>query len=254
MSAEAIDVRRDIRAVIESAILDHPRSLQAMIGPSELGTPCPRKLVYKLARTGGYAPRTANWRPTVGTAVHSWLEKAFRQADPRGERWQVELRVRVGFVAGEEVWGTADLFDPLTGTVVDWKIAGKSALDTRRRTGRVSDTYRSQLHLYGMGCAELGFDVKTVMIVSLPASGELSEAVIWQEPYTPAVAQLALDRAEGLAFATRMLGLDALVASLPMVEDYCRSCEFRDVRNTGRGCPGIIPGPPAAMAALAGVA
>lgn len=116
-------------AVIHDAILNHPRSLQTAIGPSEIGTPCDRKIAYKLLRHPE-RPQPPAWLPTIGTGVHSWLEDAFDQGAYREllasggdqERWLTETRVTVGYIPGMGfLEGSCDLYDRYTGTVVDHK-------------------------------------------------------------------------------------------------------------------------------------
>ena len=66
----------EIKAIIASAIEAHPRSQQTRLGPSEIGDPCARRLAYKLLGTQKARTLSTPWRPTVGTAVHSWIEEA----------------------------------------------------------------------------------------------------------------------------------------------------------------------------------
>jgi hypothetical protein len=62
--------------IIRWADENSPRSLQAQIGPSELGTPCDRKLAYKLANNREINKRRDPWPAIVGTGIHHWLEGA----------------------------------------------------------------------------------------------------------------------------------------------------------------------------------
>ncbi len=73
-----------------------PRSLQASIGPSEIGTPCTRRLGYRIL---DWDPKpnsdTDPWPATVGTAVHAWLADTFTAWNARlgAERFLIERRV-----------------------------------------------------------------------------------------------------------------------------------------------------------------
>ena len=230
--------------VIEDKITNHPRSLQKRIGPSELGTPCERKLGLKLSGAPeGVRDARTYWRPQVGTAVHVWLEEAFEGVDETmpdgGRRFLTETRVTVGEIDGEAVAGSCDLFDRLAGAVIDWKIVGKSTLDRVRRSGQVSDTYRTQAHLYGRGYAARGERVHHVVIAFLPSAGDLTDAVWWTEPYDESVALDALDRADVIAAGGRVLGWPKVLDALPRFDDYCRSCAFHAVSDSETTCAGV---------------
>ena len=64
-----MSAQQAVYGMIRHAIAHHPRSLQKRIGPSEVGTPCDRRIGYKLL---GHTEneRGDAWKPTVGTAVH----------------------------------------------------------------------------------------------------------------------------------------------------------------------------------------
>jgi len=190
---------REAREAIETAITHQPRSLQKVIGPSELGNPCDHCLAAKLA-AWPKAP-SADWLPYIGTAVHAKLEEVFTAravadvAAGRPERYLPEAPVMVGHLGETEVWGTCDLFDIAAGMTIDWKVVGTSTL----RTAKVepSATYRAQAHLYAHGFAAEGYTVRHVAIAYLPRGAvSLDAAVWWTEPYAPAVAVEALARAE----------------------------------------------------------
>ena len=113
-------VRDELLDAIRAAIRAHPRSAQTRIGPSEIGTPCQRRLGYRVAGVRPVQAGGDGWRPTVGTAVHSWLEAAFsdpRLADAEGEaRWVTEAQVDVGEIGGVRITGRCDLYDRVTAT------------------------------------------------------------------------------------------------------------------------------------------
>src|SRR5262249_28272716 len=64
----------DVIQAVKYAAANAPRSLQAAPGPSELGTPCTRRLAYK---TADWDPKpnsdTDPWASVQGTAVHAWM-------------------------------------------------------------------------------------------------------------------------------------------------------------------------------------
>jgi len=241
-------LRRELEHTIRRTIGAHPRSQQATIGPSELGGPCLRRIGHKLAGTPT-VNRGIAWRPTVGTAVHSWLADAF-EADnrarvdalgnpPADARWAVETSVTVGDIGGKPCKGTADLYDRVTATVVDWKIVGRSTL-MKARTGGPSGVYRTQLHLYGRGFRNARLPVERVAIAYLPSSGELHEAHFWAETYQETVAAQALSRADGVAQALAAAGPDVVLPALSTAENYCSQCPYFRARSTdlARTCPG----------------
>jgi hypothetical protein len=179
----------DLADVITDGIVNHPRSLQARIGPSELGMPCEHCLAAKLA--GWTEARDAAWLPTIGTAVHAWLAEQFTGSP----RWLVETRVDVGELNGVPITGSADLYDLASHTVVDWKVVGRPTLQTVKADGGPSPQYRTQAHLYGRGFARAGHPVRQVAIAYLYRNGYTPEPYVWTEPYDEGVATAALDRA-----------------------------------------------------------
>jgi hypothetical protein len=242
------DLQGDLRAVIERTILEHPRSQQEAIGPSEIGTPCPRKLGHKLARTPRIRPESPAWRPTVGTAIHTWAEAAFTAdnaylvAAGLPERWLLETSVWVGDIDGEMITGHSDLFDLWTGTSVDWKFPGVTTIKKAKAAKTPGDQYRVQGHLYGRGYATLGLDVKHVAVYMLPAAGELGDGYFWTEPYDEQIAIAALRRADGIAAGLRMLGGDVVLPQLSIAEDYCTHCPWWKPGTTelATSCPGAV--------------
>ena len=202
-----------LRGEIERAITEHPRSQQTALGPSEIGNACDRCLVHLLAGHRG-VELTVPWLPTVGTAVHSWLEGVFTRADPF-QRFITEGRVCVGMLGDSEVWGSSDLFDIETGTVIDWKIVGKATRDKARRVGP-SLTYQRQAHLYGAGWVDAGEDVKAVAIAYLPREAvSLSASYVWHVPYDPSVAAETLERANRFRAWIYEYGFDAVASATP---------------------------------------
>lgn len=210
-------------STIKHAIVNQPRSLQKRIGPSELGTECDHCLAAKLA--GWEQSRQADWLPFIGTAVHEKLATIF---DAAGPRWMVETEVMVGWVGDAEVWGSSDLFDTETGTVVDFKIVGPTTLTAAKR--EPSLVYRRQLALYGMGFRNAGHDVKSVAIAYLPRQAvSLSSAVWWEAPFDPATAGQTLGRANQIVHKITTLRtiapdrVDPWISGLPRAEK-CFDC------------------------------
>jgi hypothetical protein len=239
------NTRDDVQTVIVERITAHPRSQQKRIGPSEIGTPCARKLGHKLAGTP-QREREPAWRPAVGTAVHEWIETtlsldnfaALRVNEHHNPRWLLEQTVRVGDIDGTPLTGSADLFDTATGTVVDHKIVGPASL--KKYKAGVNHTYRVQAHCYGQGFANAGHAVNAVALNILPSAGELHQAVWWEEEFNPQVVNDALDRANGIAKAGRLAGWDKVLPQLGTADDYCGGCPFYRANTSDlvTGCPG----------------
>jgi hypothetical protein len=253
-------VRDELLAVIRSAIDAHPRSLQTEIGPSEIGHPCLRALAHKLAGTPPTGLQSPPWRQAVGTAVHKeFTGWTFDANEPLAEhRWYPDIRVLVGDLGTPDkprpITGTLDLYDRLTATIVDLKVPGPTAMDTRRR-GEESELYRDQVHLYGTGVIHAGAPVDMVAILRLPAAGELRDAIWWAEPHDPTRAARAFNRLRHVATLVDALGSQA-AALLEPTEHYCGRCDYYLPNTTDltRGCPGAgartATGPPASITQL----
>ena len=221
----------DYLAVMEAGMAAHPRSLQKMIGPSEIGDPCNRALLHKLAGTPE-PPRGPAWKPQVGTACHDQQERWFSNpalvgVDPASDRYLVEQTITCGMIGPHPLKGHTDLVDLMTGGVIDHKFVGKTKLQHYRRSGP-SQLYRVQAHTYGKGWADEGYPVRFVMICFFPRDGEFKEGFNWWEPYDPAVAEWALARMNMLYSMLQGLGLEGALALFPdpcgdQYCDYCRA-------------------------------
>lgn len=244
----------ELRAVIEDAIVNSPRSLQKQIGPSEIGDPCDHCLAAKLA---GWSKNDDGipWLPFIGTSVHAELERIITDHEisrnalhTTGMRWLCENRVTVGQIGGVDISGSTDLFDTQTGATFDWKIVGESTL-RKARKGTPSQTYRVQAHLYGRGWVAAGHEVRDVAIWFLPrndAAG-ITRGVLWHEPYDEQIALDALARANRLhANLTALASIstaarDQWITALPRDPDCWDCARYPD----GAGLPKPGHRPPA---------
>jgi hypothetical protein len=224
----------DVADVIEHAMTNAPRSLQTVIGPSQVGGPCDRKLGHLLDGTPPVKVRPPQFATFVGTAVHEELANTLARAeiarytsDPHATpRYKVEERVTVGEIDGQPVTGSTDLVDLHALTVYDWKITTRARIrDVYRRHGP-GPQYEAQAMLYARGWRAAGIPIQTVCIVFLPRDGQLSERYEWTAPYDAAVADAALARASAIAAALRLVGRDVTLPALARVDDYCRYCEW----------------------------
>lgn len=217
-------VQQDYLQVMKDGMARHPRSLQKMIGPSEIGGECERRLLRKLAQVEE-PERQPPWKPAVGTACHNQQEEWFGH-ESYGGRWLTEEKVYVGDIGGFPVVGSTDLFDTWTGGVIDHKFVGKSRLVIYRNHGP-SQVYRCQAHIYGVGWAAAGYTVRYVMIAFVPRDGELSETTFWVEEFRPDVARWAMDRANYLWWQLQQNGLESALALYPQCQDkYCPWCQM----------------------------
>ena len=223
MQEQENTLRHDLIRIIRRAETVRPRSMQSEIGPSQVGNPCDRSLAFVLA--GGRAMPGQSHDPLpaiVGSAVHAWLEDAagvdntIEEATQGAQRWVTERKLDISHPRFP-ISGSCDLFDLHTGTVIDWKVVGGAAL-RKAEHGGVSDTYRVQAHLYGLGYSQLGYEVNEVAICMVPRNGPLGKTLLFSEKWSSALASAALERAADL----RGTPWDSHDASPG--EDVCRWC------------------------------
>lgn len=248
------ELRAELLDIIANEIDNQPRNLQKEIGPSEVGSPCARKVGYGLLQIPRLNPiAEPNWKAYVGTGVHTMLEGAMDRYNVanalhigHAERFYVETKLQVGEIAGIPLTGHCDVYDRVTATVVDWKTCGPTMLKHYKASPDPGPTYRSQAHLYGRGWSRyLGLPVDRVMLVFFPRQGELRDAHVWHEPYDEQIALAALSRADAITATLSALGAELGLATLPAVEDYCGHCDwfFPGGAPTGNlvdGCPGQL--------------
>jgi hypothetical protein len=242
-------IEAELIGIILHNIRNRPRSKQQLMGPSEIGHPCARKLIHKLA--GHREPRgfIDPWFAEMGTFAHAGLETGFRTwQDAQGfsdPRYLLEHEVTVGQVGGIDITGKADLFDTGSGCLVDWKAVGPDPLK-RYKVNGPGIQYRRQAALYGRGFALQGYKVNTVMIAFLPRNGAIGTAeftrtstgmltdewanrgnrYFWSEPYDENVALEALSRVNGLAELLKVMPVDDLLEMYPECRtSFCPWCK-----------------------------
>jgi hypothetical protein len=225
----------EIRSAINGAAANSPRSKQKSIGPSEVGTPCIRRIGYRLLDVES-VNQADTWLATIGTAVHAWLAATYEAANQAlgRERYLVEQRVQVD----ESLGGSVDIYDVDRRLVLDWKVVGDTSLKRYKSKGP-GDQYETQVQLYGKGFANAGHPVEHVGIAFLPRGGSLRGLHIWTAPYDEEKAKTALQRLEIARTVTATAGIEAL-ALLPAVESFCNFCPFFLPASTNLrvGCPG----------------
>jgi hypothetical protein len=216
------------------------RSQQTTLGPSQVGTPCDRRLVMHFLQAPKVNPGGDNWASFVGTQIHNGLEGMLKWADAGRGRFAVEQRLT--FSSELVPRGTADMIDRTLFMVGDHKAQGQWAADKLRTSGP-TPLYRTQLHVYGMGARQRGEKIERVSLISWPRDkSNLDDLYVWSEPYNPQIARDALKRVEDLkawADAQRAEGrTPPEVAALAAIADDCRFCPYhmpgaKDLSNGG---------------------
>jgi hypothetical protein len=225
---------------VKHAAANAPRSRQVSVGPSELGTPCTRRLAYRLLAWDRPNADTDPWAATIGTSVHAWMAAAYEAKNRQlgCQRYLIEHRVHLpGGISG-----SSDLYDRETCVNNDWKITSLDNIRKYRRSGP-GQQYRIQGHLYGLGMLLAGEAPADIAITFLPRGGRIDGLYVWSEPFDPSVAADAIRRY--LATRDALTALDPEThperwALFPTAEAHCAWCPFYLPMSAdlSRGCPG----------------
>jgi len=223
------------------------RSAQKTLGPSEIGSPCDRQIAMKLLGVRPTNPQEG-WAPFVGTAVHVELAKMFEWANGSGSgRYITEMPLEFGHPLVPK--GTLDLYDGMLLMVDDHKLMGRWSLDKLIQNGP-SETYLTQIQVYGLGAEKAGLKVKEVAIFAWPRQeSSLDKLYVHVEKYDRKVAEAALRRVERIAERVQEIrrpdGLgdtpsEMSTAQVFEVGDDCKWCPFhlKGDKEMKRGCPG----------------
>lgn len=234
------------------------RSAQATMGPSEMGTPCDRRLALSLMRMPPVNPGGDGWAAFVGTCIHAGLEQLFLWADAGTGRFATEQRLE--FDHDYVPKGTADLIDRTLLMILDHKCQGRWSRNKLKTQGP-SPTYKVQAHVYAYGARKRGEKIEKIAIVSWPRDeATLDDLYVHVEDYNPAVAQRAFERVDRIGAEVESkraelhdtypvtvepseeleLEIGARVAGTFDVADDCRFCPFYlpNARDITRGCNG----------------
>jgi hypothetical protein len=231
-------------ADVKHAAATAPRSLQTAPGPSELGTPCLRRLAYKILDSIAPLDKpntdTDPWLATIGTSVHAWMAATYQQinTDLGRDRYLIEHRVHLPY----GISGSCDLFDRDAGRVIDWKLTSLDNIRKYRKNGP-GDSYRKQGHLYGLGMQLAGETVSDVAVVFLPRGGSITDLHVWTEPYNPGLAVRTLQRYEDTKLALGTIDPEAFPdrwVMFPTADAHCAWCPFYlpFSADLSKGCPG----------------
>jgi hypothetical protein len=236
LTGDAAQLAAHMREVFWDAVHKQARTLQTVIGPSEIGHECTRRIAYKLAGTVQCNHSQDGWAAWVGTQIHKGLEDIFRARDAGSGRYLVDFRVNTDSktVPG----GTLDRADRVLSVVMDDKAMGSSSLSKAWLDGP-SQQYRVQLHTYAYGMELAGERFDKVALVAWPReAGKLDDLYVWVAPYDRTVAVDAIRRVEGIA--ERITAGELPGEFDPSPSFMCRFCPYHmaDSSDLTRGCPG----------------
>ena len=222
--------------MVRRIIVDHdaarPRSQQTAIGPSDLSSPCDRKLIHQILGTPTVTDSVVNLQSWVGTGIHAQMEAALKD-DPD---WLTEQRVGVDLGGGLILRGSLDAYHKPSKSVCDWKSVGPSALAKYRRQS--PDNYLTQVSIYGLLAVLSGrMSVEYTAIAYIPRNGDLSEIHVDAHPWDQDRADAAIRRLEALHAAA---AAGPVVLPLVGTADDCRFCRWWNPNAwaDGNGCPG----------------
>jgi hypothetical protein len=244
---ESVDLKKLVQRIIRSTDANSPRSLQKLLGPSEVGEECERKIAYQILDVPTKNRLRDPWPAIQGTAVHHWMEKAVKAwpvnnpaLSPKfgGMHWETEMRV----AANEIVSGSSDVYDHVNFRVIDWKTASTEYMKKYIAQGPPRK-YIIQINLYGLGHENAGRQVKDLALVFLARGGRLSDTYVWRDVYRREIAEEALARLEGIG---DMLLDGTAPQDFPAhPSDDCGFCPWfssddatMGVTADGFGCPG----------------
>lgn len=226
---------------VKHAAANAPRSLQATTGPSELGTPCTRRLGYRIL---DWDPKpnsdTDPWASVIGTATHAWMAETYTQINQQLGRQRYLIEHRIHLPGG--ITGSTDLYDRDLGLNNDWKITSPDNLRKYRRDGP-GRQYRTQAHLYALGLQLEGETPRDVAITFLPRGGRIDALHVWSEPYDHTIAVSALKRYQAIFDFHVLVDPEAHPDRwqlLPTADAHCTYCPWflPGSPDLSQGCPG----------------
>ncbi|MEU8683180.1 hypothetical protein [Streptomyces sp. NPDC048611] len=234
MDGKAAEIAGRLREMFYTYTSRTDRTTQSHLGPSEIGTPCDRRIAMSLMQAPRINPGGDNWASFKGTCVHEGLAKMFDWANANTGRYATEVPVH--FESSHVPRGTLDLIDRTLVMVADHKLLGNSSLSKLRFEGP-SPRYRVQLHTYALGAVRAGESVEDVALVAWPAESQSLKGLhVWTEPYDEQIARDALGRVDRIAEDVNTItrdGYHPMMLSLWATADDCRFCPFHTKTNLG---------------------
>lgn len=162
------------------------RSVQAALGPSEIGQACARRLAYRTTGT----PIVNLPDPTkamFGTGMHGVIAEGLTRLDGMN-RYLIEHNVSYRGISGN-----VDLLDRYRHWMIDWKTTAKNRITQYRRDG-VPSNYVVQCHIYAQGLIAQGEQVDVIALTFIPRDGVLTDIWTWSTVPDAAKADKAIDR------------------------------------------------------------
>jgi hypothetical protein len=212
--------------MIEEAAAEDPRSLQKQIGPSGLGGDCIHCLACAIFQIPKREDPRDIWNQTVGHACHHWMEQQLLAKNAAAGRtlFHPERKVYVGDIGPMKIHGSADCYDVEEQVVVDWKFPGDNTM-SKVRQGYISESYRRQPHLYGLGYGNEGFEVRGVMVLFIPRNDRtVRNAYAHKVNYDRTLAEDTMDRANRLYDLVIRDGGPAAVIPRLRRDEHCWDC------------------------------
>lgn len=182
-----MDIANNLIKTISLAKNQSERSLQKEIGPSEFGG-CKRKTWLRLNDKPITNPNTLMLAGVMGTAIHSYIQDAYRRIDPFEERYILEKEWK-----HLNLKGHVDMYDKQEKMIVDWKTTKKTGLRYFP-----SKQQRWQVQLYGYLLKMNDMEVDNVCLVAIPRDGDERDIVYHVEPYDINVVTEALGWMDGI--------------------------------------------------------
>lgn len=240
----------EVRRLIVAQDAARPRSQQRAVGPSDLSSPCDRKIAFQILGVEPVAQFEVNGYAWVGTGIHFQMEAACAHdntvrlslvtpgypakhiVDLPAARWRTEVSVAVPVTDTVILRGHADAYDRHTKTVIDWKSRGASVPDAKTR-----DKHHTQLLAYALGLIVAGYEVEHCAAVYIPRNGTLDQIEVDTRPFDHAAADALLARYANLITAA---GIGTSVLPLLGTGDDCRFCPWWNPNAwvDGLGCSG----------------
>lgn len=201
---------------------DDNRSAQTTLGPSEIGSPCDRRIAMSLMGVPAVNEGGDGFAAWLGTQGHRGMADIYKWANGRSGRYSIETPLT--FPSKLVPRGTGDLLDRRLRVFIDHKFMGTWSLRKLKRSGP-SETYRVQVQTYAGGAVYRGEKVSHVAIAAYPRQGRaLNEMFVWSEPYDPSVWEAALARVHEIDEYIRA-NPDTDILALPIAKD-CDWCPF----------------------------
>lgn len=228
----------EVRRLIIAQDAARPRSRQRAVGPSDLSSPCDRKIAFQIIGVEPVTQREVNGYAWVGTGIHRQMEEALYHDNDeldhinRRARWDIEIPVKVPVTDTVTLGGHADAYDRQTKTVIDWKSRGASVPDAKTRA-----KHHTQLLPYALGLILAGWEVNTCAVVYIARNGTLNDIEVDARPFDHAAADALLARYANLITVS---GIGPSVLPLLGTGDDCRFCPWwaPGSDNLTLACPG----------------